>query len=118
MRMHHPIADRSAIVIGAGAAGLSCAASLAQSIQVTLLEASGRVGGRCHTVADLGGVHGPCELGATWMHGVEGNPAYALHAKAGLLHASTSFSFVRSGTMKEDELGLPLPHVDRGYRPT
>ena len=85
MRMHHPIADRSAIVIGAGAAGLSCAASLAQSIQVTLLEASGRVGGRCHTVADLGSVHGPCELGATWLHGVQGNPAYELCESLGLL---------------------------------
>ena len=78
--------ERSVLVIGAGAAGLSCAHTLLSAgVSVTVLEASARVGGRCFTVKNLNGVHGPCELGATWHHGVEGNPAYELSHSLGLL---------------------------------
>ena len=77
---------RSVLVIGAGAAGLSCATHLlAAGVHVTVLEASARVGGRCLTVQNLNNIHGPCELGATYLHGVEGNPAYALCNSLGLL---------------------------------
>jgi len=75
---------RSAIVVGAGAAGLSCAQELfAAGVRVTLLEASARVGGRCHTL-DIPGF-GPIECGATWIHGMEGNPAFALCSSLGLV---------------------------------
>ena len=77
---------RSAIVIGAGAAGLSCATTLrSHGVRVTLIEASSRIGGRCHTECNFGNMHGPCELGATWVHGTVGNPAHTLCDSLGLL---------------------------------
>lgn len=61
------------IVIGAGIAGLSAAWHLQQrGIGVIILEARDRLGGRIHTSdrwLDL-----PVDLGASWIHGIEGNP--------------------------------------------
>lgn len=61
--------DADVIVIGAGAAGLAAAMSLVESgLDVLVLEARDRVGGRIHTVASLStGV--PIEVGAEFMHG-------------------------------------------------
>jgi monoamine oxidase len=57
------------IVIGAGAAGLSAAAELADSgLSVILLEARDRIGGRIYTLNDLGQQF-PIELGAEFVHG-------------------------------------------------
>lgn len=62
----------SAIIIGAGVAGLSAASSLrTDGWDVTVIEARDRVGGRLHTL-DLAGV--PVDLGGSWIHGVDGNP--------------------------------------------
>ena len=57
------------IVIGAGAAGLMAARELVRSGRTVLvLEASGRIGGRIHTIHDSrAGV--PIELGAEFIHG-------------------------------------------------
>jgi monoamine oxidase len=62
-----PIPD--AIVVGAGAAGLMCARELRRAgKQVSVLEASARVGGRILTLYDASaGV--PVELGAEFIHG-------------------------------------------------
>lgn len=62
--------DADVIVIGAGAAGLAAATTLVDSgLDVLVLEARDRVGGRIHTVASLrSGV--PIEAGAEFMHGV------------------------------------------------
>ena len=54
------------VVIGAGAAGLACAAALADSgCPVEVFEASGRIGGR---VRSVGGPGGRWELGAQVIH--------------------------------------------------
>lgn len=54
------------IIIGAGAAGLMAAYELSKAaMQVTILEARGRIGGRIHT---LGGTL-QAELGAEFVHG-------------------------------------------------
>jgi monoamine oxidase len=56
------------VVIGAGAAGIAAARSLAAAgREVTVLEARDRVGGRVWTARDLAPF--PVELGAEYVHG-------------------------------------------------
>lgn len=70
------------IVVGAGVAGLTVARGLNEAgVQVTLLEARDRIGGRVHTAA-LDGL--PVDLGAAWLHGIEENPVADLMDAAGL----------------------------------
>ncbi len=58
------------IVIGAGCAGLAAAAALARAgVEVTVLEARDRVGGRVATLHPPG-VPAPVELGAEFVHGL------------------------------------------------
>lgn len=60
------------IVIGAGISGLAAARTLAdKNINVMILEARDRIGGRMWTDASLGA---PLDLGASWIHGINGNP--------------------------------------------
>lgn len=72
---------REVVVAGAGMAGLACAERLAAAgLRVTVIEARDRVGGRVWTDRSLGV---PLELGASWIHGVDGNPVAALARAAG-----------------------------------
>lgn len=58
-----------AIIVGAGAAGLICAAALTrEGVDVTLLEARDRLGGRIYTLHDPS-CDVPLELGAEFVHG-------------------------------------------------
>ncbi len=81
---------RRVIVIGAGMAGLSAAARLAKGgAQVTVIEARDRIGGRTHTShlwPDL-----PVDMGASWIHGIRGNPVTKLAEKAGLRLTPTTY---------------------------
>jgi monoamine oxidase len=64
-----------AIVVGAGVAGLTAASDLAAAgLDVIVLEARDRVGGRTHTVA-LGDA--VVDLGAAWVHDPTHNPLTA-----------------------------------------
>ena len=55
------------LVIGAGMAGLTAARKLVESgMQVMVLEARNRVGGRIHTICEDGEI---IELGAEFIHG-------------------------------------------------
>jgi monoamine oxidase len=57
------------IILGAGVAGLSAAAELGRAgVDVLVLEARERVGGRVHTLRPAGGA-APVELGAEFIHG-------------------------------------------------
>jgi monoamine oxidase len=56
-------------VVGAGCAGLAAARELAAAeLSTVVLEARDRIGGRVHTVRDVGLDH-PIELGAEFVHG-------------------------------------------------
>lgn len=64
------------IVIGAGVSGLTAARLLVQAGQrVVILEARDRIGGRTWTERSDGFV---CDRGASWIHGIEGNPLTGL----------------------------------------
>ena len=82
-------------VIGAGVSGLATAQRLAaQGRTVTVFEARARIGGRIHTNHDLGV---PLDLGASWIHGIRGNPITALAQDLGVRTAQTSDSYVLRG---------------------
>ena len=67
------------IVIGAGISGLATARTLAdKNINVMILEARNRIGGRMWTDSSLGV---PLDLGASWIHGINGNPITELAKK-------------------------------------
>ena len=71
----------SVVVVGAGASGLAAAQQLAEAgFDVQVLEARERIGGRVWT-EDLDGT--PVDLGASWVHGTDGNPAAELADEAG-----------------------------------
>ena len=73
---------RTAVVIGAGMAGAAAAQALASAgVEVTVLEARDRVGGRIWSNEQWGV---PVELGAAWIHGTGGNPVVPLARTAGL----------------------------------
>ncbi|XP_028657385.2 spermine oxidase [Erpetoichthys calabaricus] len=76
------------VVIGAGLAGLAATKTLLENgfTDVTILEASDRVGGRVQSVK-LG--HTILDLGATWIHGTIGNPVFHLAEDNGLLEETT-----------------------------
>jgi len=66
-------ASTDVVVIGAGAAGIAAARELmAKGFSVTVIEASGRIGGRVHTDTEIFGV--PYDVGAHWLHYREKNP--------------------------------------------
>lgn len=75
------------VVIGAGIAGLSAASKLRKSgqVEVCVLEASERVGGRIHT-GKIG--DNKVEFGAAWIHGTVENPIFDLACDLQLLDKS------------------------------
>jgi monoamine oxidase len=83
------IADRAeVIVLGAGVAGLSCADQLArEGLDVVVLEARDRVGGRTHS-APIG--RGMFDLGGQWL-GPGQERAYSLARRLGV-HVFPTFS--------------------------
>jgi polyamine oxidase len=80
------------VVVGAGIAGLAAARRLVdEGVQVTVLEARDRIGGRVWTDTSLGV---PIDLGAAWIHGTDGNPIVGLAAEVGASTVKTDFDDV------------------------
>lgn len=82
-------------VIGAGMAGLSAGQRLVnEGRDVTVFEARDRIGGRIWTSDALGM---PLDLGASWIHGIEGNPLSELANMQGMARIPTDDSGVIRG---------------------
>lgn len=75
--------DADVVVIGAGAAGVAAARRImAANRKVIVIEAAGRIGGRCFSDASTFGV--PFDRGARWLHNPDTNPMVRLARNAGL----------------------------------
>ena len=78
------------IVVGAGISGIGAAKRLRfKGYRVIVLEARQRIGGRIWTDRSLGV---PFDLGASWIHGIKGNPIYKLARKHKLELFPTDFN--------------------------
>lgn len=100
-------------VIGAGLSGLGCAQELLRlsnekniPLEVVLIEARDRVGGRCctdrKTFKTPSGNEFPVDLGACWIHGATGNPLAQLAQSVGLKMSKASENVkLLVGNMKE-----------------
>ncbi|MCU0268117.1 MAG: FAD-dependent oxidoreductase [Acidimicrobiales bacterium] len=97
-----------AVVVGAGAAGLAAAADLqTRGVEVVVLEARDRIGGRVVTTDALGV---PVDLGASWIHGRRENPLVAL---AESVDADTvAFDYDDVVVRRDGRRARPLPDVD------
>lgn len=86
----HAIDRRRVVVIGAGLAGLSAAQQLrAQGRDVLVLEGRNRIGGRIWTSMKWQDM--PLDLGASWIHGTEGNPLTELADEIEAKRIETSY---------------------------
>ena len=73
---------KSVIIVGAGISGLSAAKKLKEKgFNVTVIEAQEKVGGRLRTNRNLGIAF---DEGASWIHGINGNPVTTLAQQAGM----------------------------------
>lgn len=88
-------APKKVIVIGAGMAGLAAAQELVtQGHEVLILEGRDRVGGRVWTSNQWTDM--PLDLGASWIHGVKGNPLTKLATAAKARTVLTNYESSRS----------------------
>ena len=82
-------------IIGAGISGLTAARALRDmGLDVTVFEARNRIGGRIWTDSRLGT---PLDLGASWLHGDDGNPLVPLAQEQGMRSVVTGDDYVLRG---------------------
>lgn len=104
------------IIVGAGSAGLACAAEIVRrsARSVLVLEARERIGGRCDTRFQPG-LAGPMELGAEFIHGAS-RPVLSLLKQSGgaVVQAKQSRWTGEQGTLSpRTDL---LPEIRRAMR--
>ncbi|KAG6477499.1 polyamine oxidase 1-like [Zingiber officinale] len=94
------------VIIGAGLAGLTAArclhaASAGDFFDLCVVEAGHRIGGRVLTSEFAGD---RIEMGATWIHGIDGSPIHAVAADIGALAGSSSVPWERMDGFPSDPL--------------
>ncbi len=100
--------SHTVVVIGAGAAGLSCSRVLINAgFKVICLEARERVGGRVFTMS-LSGI--PVDLGASWLHGA-GDENH-LHSLATQLNLHLHSTAGDESSLYDHSLELPFALFD------
>lgn len=103
------------VIIGAGMAGIAAAQRLqkqagAGRYELTILEASDRIGGRiCSSEFNGEGI----ELGATWIHGIEGSPLFSKAVEMGAMENAERAWEGKDGFLDNEVLiaegGLEVP---------
>ncbi len=74
--------DKKVVIIGAGISGLAAAKKLKDTgFNVVVLESQSKIGGRLSTNRSLGIAF---DEGASWIHGITGNPITSLAQQAGM----------------------------------
>lgn len=92
------------LIVGSGVAGLTAARDLAAAgVAVQIIEGRDRIGGRLWTSAAWPDV--PIDLGASWIHGLTGNPITALAKQAGAQLVTTSYDSAVAFDAAGRELG-------------
>ena len=87
--------NKKILIIGAGMAGLAAAQYLTRAgFSPVILEARDRVGGRTFTSTHWGDA--PLDLGASWIHGLKGNPLTQLARQANAKTITTHYSSSRT----------------------
>lgn len=103
-----PASQSNVIIIGAGIAGLSAARALEKKgIEVMIVEARDRIGGRVWTDHSIPGL--ALDMGASWIHGVNNNPISRIASDAELPTRTTDYGNIRlyDANGKPD----PMPEV-------
>lgn len=86
--------DKTVIVVGAGISGLAAANKLHEKgFKVTVLESQDKIGGRLKTNRTLGIAF---DEGASWIHGIDGNPITTLAQQAGMTSTFTDDESIKS----------------------
>ena len=106
---------KQVVIIGAGISGLCAATELrSKGIDVLVLEARSKLGGRLRTDRSLGV---PFDEGASWIHGPKGNPITEVSKSAGVTTFRTDDESVEvydvDGTQYTDRM---LESEERRYR--
>lgn len=92
--------SKTVFIVGAGISGLAAAKKLKEKgFNVTILEAQDKVGGRLRTNRSLGVGF---DEGASWIHGIDGNPITTLAQQAGM----TTFETVDESRKSYDVGGI------------
>lgn len=113
-----PETSERVIVVGAGVAGLSAARALQDAgVEVLVLEARGRTGGRVWT-PDVGGA--PVDAGAMFVHGVVENPLAVLCEALGVEHAPSGIAYgpvfdAASGTVLDEAQAMQIGFASLGF---
>jgi monoamine oxidase len=108
--------DLDVVVVGAGIAGLSAASNLrSQGHKVLVLEGRDRIGGRVWTERSWQDI--PLDMGASWIHGVTGNPITALSQKFNIDTLPTDYDSLALYDSKGVQMGDDAEErVFRGFK--